>query len=404
LDDKVTQFNRSLNSELFSFIFKDLSNDNDWENKIKIESNKLQTMIDLTNGPLIKVALFRTDEGDHLLIIIHHLIVDGVSWRIILEDFDNLYKKHLNNEKLVLHGKTSSYKKWTDKLIEYTNGDNLKGEVEYWAKILNNKANVFISDFEVNEYKKSDCREIVFSLNKEYTDKLLKEVNNTFNTNINDILITSLGLAIKQLIREDKILISLEGHGRERISDDIDISRTVGWFTSIYPFMIDMTNSDDLTYQIKLVKEDMRKIPNKGIGYGILKYLSNGKYNDVIDFNNEPQVCFNYLGQLDQDMNTEIFNKSKILPENMVSKNSEKEYPIEFNSMVVDGVLKFTISFNGKEFTGNKISELAYEFEKKLIEVIDFCMKMENSEVTPSDLGDGNLSIEDLNNIYNLLS
>ena len=89
-----------------------------------------------------------------------------------------------------------------------------------------------------------------------------------------DILLTALGLTIKNWIGENNILINLEGHGREAIIENIDISRTIGWFTAFYPIVLDMKSSEDIIYLIKSIKESLRKIPNKGIGYGILKYCT----------------------------------------------------------------------------------------------------------------------------------
>ncbi|PFJ14079.1 condensation domain-containing protein, partial [Bacillus cereus] len=152
--------------------------------------------------------------------------------------------------------------------------------------------------------------------------------NRAYNTEINDILLTSLLLGAREITSENCIKINMEGHGREDILENVDISRTVGWFTTMYPVLIDLGNETDLATNIKMVKEILRKIPNKGIGFGILKYLSKEKY--LLNEQKAP-ISFNYLGELDQDINRREFSASKWSIGETVCKKINRNTSIEMN-------------------------------------------------------------------------
>ncbi|KAF6649084.1 condensation domain-containing protein, partial [Paenibacillus sp. EKM301P] len=132
------------------------------------------------------------------------------------------------------------------------------------------------------------------------TEQLLKQAHRAYNTDMNDLLLTALGLAIHRWAGIERVLVNLEGHGRESILPELDITRTVGWFTTQFPVVLDMNAGQDLSQRIKQVKEGLRRIPQKGIGYGMLRYLSAACEQER--FVTEPEISFNYLGQFDQDM------------------------------------------------------------------------------------------------------
>ena len=134
-DEKIIQYNRKWEEDLFSFEIHDLTDDENFIEKIGIEADRLQKSIDLAKGPLVVLGLFKTKEGDHLLIVIHHLVIDGVSWRILLEDFDTGYQKYMNNSKIEFLSKTDSYQKWAEELTAFANSEELLKEVSYWKNV-----------------------------------------------------------------------------------------------------------------------------------------------------------------------------------------------------------------------------------------------------------------------------
>ena len=354
---------------------------------------------------MVKLGLFKTSKGDHLLIVIHHLVIDGVSWRILFEDFNTAYKQAINKETIILPEKTHSFKAWSEKIQSYARSSQLLNEIDYWSKIENTKIESIPKDNEttVDDKVKNSAMSFMRLCTKD-TEKLLKNTNNAYNTEINDILLSALGLTIKEWTGENKVLINLEGHGREEIIPDINITRTVGWFTSHYPLILNVTETNDIGYYIKSVKEDMRKIPNKGIGYGILKYIKPKEYKKELEFKLNPQISFNYLGQFDEDINQDLFGTSEISAGTCMSEESQLMYYININGMVIHGELQLSFEYNKEQYNSDTIEKLAISYEKMLLKVINHCIEKEESEMTPSDFGCEKLSIEELEYIKSMIN
>ncbi|MDQ1353284.1 MAG: hypothetical protein QG657_3590, partial [Acidobacteriota bacterium] len=368
--------------------------------------NEVQGSIDLEKGPLMKLGLFHLDDGDRLLIVIHHLVIDGLSWRILLEDIAALYEQILAGEKMVLPPKTDSFKLWSEKLQDYTHHKTLLKEKPYWDRLESEIVPHIKKDFPVEEDIVKDTQEISVNLAEAETALLLNKVNRCYKTEIDDILLTALGMAIKKTFGHDRVLISLEGHGRENISQEIDISRTVGWFTTEYPVLMNVSYADDPGRQIKEIKETLRKIPNKGIGYGILKYLTPEEYKQEIDFRLKPQIIFNYLGQFEADVDRVAqISSFKLAGEslgNTQSLRNRRNYEIEVNGMTSGNRLSMTFSYNGRHFKPGTIAAFADNFELVLKHLIAYCSSKENIERTPSDFIYKGLTIERLQQLLDV--
>ncbi|MCP4147041.1 MAG: non-ribosomal peptide synthetase, partial [bacterium] len=180
--------------------------------------------------------------------------------------------------------KTDSFKYWSEKTKQYAAGKygkKLFKELKYWETIENSEIKPLPVDRRIDKEKRKRkyYDSVSMNLDKTETGNLFNKVNWVYSTEINDILLAALALALKEWNQMDKILINLEGHGREPIIEDVDINRTVGWFTSQYPVLLDLYHvpgdkPDNLSNTVKSVKETLRRIPNKGINYGVLKYLT----------------------------------------------------------------------------------------------------------------------------------
>jgi len=400
----LVQFNRGLEGELYSLEIVDVRDCNNCREIIAKEADRIQKSIDLYHGPLVKLALFKTSAGDHLLIVIHHLIIDGVSWRIILQDLFNGYIQVLHDEEIKFANKTNSFKDWSDGLAVYANSRELLNEIEYWIKLEETVVKPLPKDKAVQERRSGDNGYIQINLTERETETLLKQVNSAYNTEVNDILLTALGLTIKEWTREGRVLVNLEGHGRERIIKDIDISRTVGWFTAQYPVILDMSGDQNLAYKIKSVKESMRQIPNKGIGYGILKYQTLPEKKESLMFNLKPEINFNYLGQFDGDVNTELFTISGIPTGKSISPYMENLYAIDINGMVTKGRLLLNFTYHKGEYENDTVMKIAELFKKNLLRVIDHCAELDSTEMTPSDFTLKSITLEDLEDLEDVCS
>ena len=301
----------------FSLEICDLKGKGDQMELLADRSKELQESISLANGPLMKLLLFRLDDGDKLLIVVHHLVIDTVSWRILIQDIDLLFSKIGRNEPTDLPPKTASYKTWAEGLEMFAKNKDLTEEREYWNKILDEKVNLQ-TDYPYDGNFERDVVAESFNLNEEYTDFLLTKAHRAFKTDVNDVLLTSLGLALKDAMKRDKTLIALERHGREE-SLNIDCSRTVGWFTSIFLFLLTVEGDGDWRQSLVRTKEELRNIPNNGIGYALLNHDRNGEAKAVFDA--RPDICFNYLGQFDSDLHCSSFEVLSEFAENRHGKD-----------------------------------------------------------------------------------
>jgi non-ribosomal peptide synthase protein (TIGR01720 family) len=236
-------------------------------------------------------------------------------------------------------------------------------------------------------------------------------VNDAFGTEINDILLTALGLAVQEQYGHDRLLIAQEGHGREDILKDVDINRTVGWFTSRYPVVIDFslhsstsrpmqTRADDiLARQIKEVKETLRRVPNKGVGYGILKYLTAPENKAEIQFRLKPQINFNYLGQFDADVEHMSFEPARESAGRNAHPNENNAYQLSVNGILAQNQLGISISYSKEQFKKETIESLLECYKAKLSHVIAYCSDRRKKEITPSDLTYSELSIDAVESI-----
>lgn len=188
----------------------------------------------------------------------------------------------------------------------------------------------------------------------------------------------------------------MEGHGREEIIEGVDISRTVGWFTSQYPIILDMSYSKDTASQIKEIKENLRHIPKNGIGYSILKYLGDSDVKNSIGFNLEPEISFNYLGQFEEEITSEGFDISSLSVGQVVRGNSETLYSIDISGIIAEGKLNMSFKYNEEEYCERTILNMAEIYIKKLKEIIRHCLSKNDTELTPMDLGAKEISIGEL--------
>ncbi|NKQ18771.1 MupA/Atu3671 family FMN-dependent luciferase-like monooxygenase [Brevibacillus laterosporus] len=393
--EQVIQNIRGLTDWLFDYTLIDFRGKHVTPDTLEAEASNIQAGFDLSTGPLMAIGHFKTDHGDHLLIAIHHLVVDGISWRILLEDLASGYMQVLNGEAIYFQDKTDSFKEWSTELHVYANSQTLRKESSYWEQLANVPMVSLPQDHIVIDDCMQDSKTLTMHLNPEETNHLLKEVHHTYNTEINDILLTALALTMREWTGESRTFIHLEGHGREPISENIDISRTVGWFTSLYPVLLE-TKEEDIAYHIKYTKEYLRKVPNKGIGYGILRYLTSADKGEASHLIIKPQIMFNYLGQFDQDISTDAFKISPYSTGPTLSHKVERQYNFEIVGIIQDSSLRLHFEYNQNMYDSSTVQNIIALYKKHLLEIINHCLNKEGKEITPSDVGNDTLSIEEL--------
>jgi FkbH-like protein/non-ribosomal peptide synthase protein (TIGR01720 family) len=399
---RVVQVNRDLAGELFDLKVVNLAGVDDFFSAIEDGANQIQSSIDITCGPLVKLGLFQTIEGDHLLIAIHHLVVDGVSWRIIFEDLAMGYAQSRETGEIELAAKTGSFREWARKLQIFAESKRVLREREYWQAIGAVKVAPLRKDSQADRNRMKDSRTLTLSLSETETELLIRQVNRAYNTDVNEILLVALSRALQKWTGGDRFLINLESHGREEIGDGVDVTRTVGWFTCQYPVLLDLSKSGDPGYQIKSIKESLRRIPNKGIGYGVLKYLAAADPARPFPGNLNPEINFNYLGRFDRDLNTEVFALSPYPAGETVAPENERQFTLDINSLIRSEQLTLSFNFNMHQYQESTVKKLLVYYRESLGEIIGHCLAKSESEKTPADLG-STISLGELEKVTGLI-
>ncbi|MDZ7307314.1 MAG: amino acid adenylation domain-containing protein [candidate division KSB1 bacterium] len=263
---------------------------------------KQQAGLDLAHGPLLHVTYFDlgASRPGRLLIVIHHLAVDGVSWRILLEDLQSAYARFAAGAAVSLPPKTTSFQQWAERLIEHARSPALLAELPFWVNALAGEAVPLPRDFAAGENDEASAEEIAVALDAAETTALLQELPQAQRTHINEILLAALLKTFGRWTGRRSLLVELEGHGREDIFPDLDVSRTVGWFTTTFPVRLEAGSAATPVAVLQNVKEQLRRVPQHGIGFGILRYLGEAAVREQLAALPQPEISFNYLGQIDQ--------------------------------------------------------------------------------------------------------
>ncbi|MEM9917820.1 MAG: amino acid adenylation domain-containing protein [Bacteroidota bacterium] len=356
---------------------------------------------DLENGPLFKAVRFQLSKADHCLIVVHHLVMDGVSWRILLEDFSRLYESNQPTTD-VLPLKSNSFKDWMVACKDYANGFQQEREIVYWESMEQRKVHPLFPNWIGVPCPVSQLEKTTVKFSEALTNNLLRESNQAYNTQSNDLLLAALNLSLHAWRGADAVVYSMEGHGREPIISDFDISRTIGWFTTLYP-MVMATDFSEISMAIRKTKENIRQVPQNGIGYGLLQYLAEKNKRGELQFDRRPEIRFNYLGSFDQVGTNEIFGISELETGLQESLLNSRDVPLLVEGFVLDGCLNIRMVYDTALLTETEMETLTHIFQENLRAVVAHCQGKEATIYTPSDLGEEDLSLDELDAIMSMV-
>lgn len=386
------------NKKVCSFILEefDLSRNKDLENNwITNQCIKLQNSLNIEKGPVLAVGLFNyhPDGQQRVLIAIHHLLVDGISWRILLEDLLNIYDQLLQFQAVKFLPKSDHYGNWVKALYKYAKQEGTQSQKVYWEGISQQS----------NQQKKQEINLIqdqehyALNVSENITLGILQDLPTHYPLHINDILLAALAFSLYKHSKNYEFLIDMEGHGREECIGSVDVTRTIGWFTSIFPVCLRVPSlfqeKDDSKWSELMlsIKQEMRKVPDKGIGYGVLRYLTNETTKKQLS-NNKTLVLFNYLGQFDlvsKHQGTWSFASES--PGNPIGTDyfgsqNYSRYPLEVNALVAQGVLHVNFNYNKQKFSKEEIKFLASCYNKALEKFVILGRKLSLANLyLPSD-------------------
>ena len=344
-----------------------------------------QRSLDLQHGPLLRALLVDGPEGQQrLLIAIHHLVVDGVSWRVLLEDLQTVYRQLSDGQAVSLPAKTSALRDWASRLQAYAGSESLREELRVWQHQLAGPAVALPVDRPRGSLRNRDADTVSVRLDAEHTRQLLQQAPSAYRTQVNDLLLTALARVLCRWSGHASALIQLEGHGRESLFDDVDLTRSVGWFTSAYPLRL--TPQAEQGDSIKAIKEQLRGVPHKGLGYGVLRYLADDLIKQTMAALPSAEITFNYLGQFDQSFGSDaLFHP---LDESAgIAHDPDAPLPntLSVDSQVYGGELVLRWTFSRERHDQHTIRELAEAYVAELQSLVAHCLKDDAGGLTPSD-------------------
>ncbi|ALY63905.1 non-ribosomal peptide synthase/polyketide synthase [Pseudomonas aeruginosa] len=350
-------------------------------------ADEVQRSLDLADGPLLRALLATFDDGSQrLLLVIHHLVVDGVSWRILFEDLQTAYRQLLAGQAVELPAKTSAFRDWAERLQAFAGDGGLDGELAYWQGQLQGASSDLPCLDPLGDQSNRHARSVSCGLDAEATRQLLQEAPAAYRTQVNDLLLTALARVICRWTGQVDALIQLEGHGREELFAEIDLTRTVGWFTSLFPLRL--TPAEGIAASIKGIKEQLRAVPNKGIGFGALRYLGSAASQAALAGLPVPRITFNYLGQFDGSFAMDegaLFVPAGERAGDDQSPDAPLANWLALNGRIYGGELRIDWSFSGERFETTSIQRLADAYRDELLALIAHCRVAEGQGLTPSD-------------------
>jgi amino acid adenylation domain-containing protein/non-ribosomal peptide synthase protein (TIGR01720 family) len=367
---------------------------------------RAQSSLSLSDGPLVRAVLF--DPGPaavrRLFLVIHHLVVDGVSWRILLEDLQTACALQLRGEAIELPPKTTSFQQWSRRLAGHVESGALDDQRDFWTAVASVPAPPLPVDFELGPNTIASMEQVSVALDAPRTRALLHDSAQAYRTEINDLLLAALARTVARWTGQQRVCFDLEGHGREEVLDGVDVSRTVGWFTSMFPVSLLLEPGDNSGELVVSVKEQLRAIPGRGLGYGLLRYLSPDlAVRARLTPSVPPGIAFNYLGQLDQALSPPAllgFAPEAVGPDQ--SPRAPRSHLLHFNGVVQQGQLQLHLGFSRNFHRRETVEALARQCCDALAELVEHCSSPAAGGYTPSDFPLAQIDQATLNRVLEL--
>lgn len=364
---------------------------------IEEKAIELQKNHDLSKAGLFQAMFIKCKQGskNKMLLIAHHLLIDSISWQILVSDLESICLQLSRDEAIALSSKTTSYRQWGNHLTQLSTSGQFDDEKEFWKEqTIAEKIPVhFDSNFPILE---ESIQTIALKIDSATTENLVKNSNETYHTKTEELLLTALMFGFEKWANISSLCLGLERHGRKY--SKLDLSTTVGWFTTYFPISLKIEDGTNLRSGIISIKEKLRSIPNEGIGYGVLRYL---KKNDGLT--QRPPVIFNFLGN-QKPFESSVLGQGKFISKGVRSAGSERYHLLEINAFIEEQQLNLLFSYSEQFHKPESIQSLIEFFEKALRQVIEHCQIRETSEYTPSDFPEADLNQDDLDNLLNQIN
>jgi amino acid adenylation domain-containing protein/non-ribosomal peptide synthase protein (TIGR01720 family) len=372
--------------EAVAWVVEDLRAAGDPLQEMKRLSAREQTAFSLDAGALFRAALFQLPDADRLLLIAHHLVVDGVTWQILLEDLAAAL------EGADLLEPTESVAAWSAALQHAASEPGTLAELPYWQAMDADGDNPVFGD--AGLYR--DATEETIEWSASDTADLLRRAPSAYQTNAGELLLAATARALGRWTGGTRMQIVLEGHGRDGVSG-VDVSRTAGWFTSLYPFMLDLEDAP-VGRRIRQIKEDVRRVPRGGVGYGLLRYLSDAPGASQLQA--RPPVSFNYLGEFRGAASGGGFSLCDDPIASSASPAGPRPFALEVAAIVVENRLRLSLIYAAPHLESSRVRTLRTLLDEELRRVVEHCINREVTELTPADLTHKGLTLDELDDLF----
>ena len=339
----------------------------------------LQGSLDLEHGPIIRVARITLDASrtSQLLIIAHHLAVDMVSWRILVEDMRLALRHATEGTPIELPRKTASFKSWAERLLSLAASAATREELSAWLDDHDGtKAVRLPTDFLHDEASNTveSRRELAVELDPAYTRTLLQAAPRAYRAQVPELLLAALLVALKEWTGDPTVVIDVEGHGRDLLGDELDVSLTVGWFTTIAPVRFRLDTPSDAGAAVEAVTRCLQALPHRGATYGLLRHLiTDSSVRERLAARDTAQIAFNYLGQFNSADGVDP--TSQLSPRNTGgptrSARGRRRHLIDIDGGVVRGRLVMHWTFSQAFHRRGTIERVAHRFITALQRILD---------------------------------
>ncbi len=346
---------------------------------------------DLAAGPLIRFVVGRQGTGRpaRLAVVAHHLVMDGVSLRVLMEDLATAYEQITAGGRAELGPKGTSVRQWAERLAAHTAAGGFAEEIPYWRAVGEQAVATLPVDLPGGRNTVATQASVSLALTPAQTEAVLQQGSALYRTQANDVLLTALARTLRVWTGHDRVAVTLEGHGREELFPDTDLTRTVGWFTSLHPIALALPEpaGDDpdggWADAVKCVKEQLRAVPQRGIGYGALRHLADAPVGRL-----DPLVSFNYHGQFDVSGDEDeagLFGAALPSVGGEHAPAERRTHLLDVVGAVQDGQLVFSWLYSADTYREETVRGLAESFAAELAAFAEHCARPGAGGCTPSD-------------------
>jgi non-ribosomal peptide synthase protein (TIGR01720 family) len=355
----------------------------DQDQRVDRLTGQLQAALDLSQGPIMRMAWFDLgrERPGRLVVIVHHLAIDNVSWPFLMEDFLTAYRQRRSGQAVRLQPKTTSFKQWAERLQRFAASDELRQELPYWLDPRRNAMARLPRDHAGGGLDKAATQNAFVQLDDADTELLLRTALRVLKVQINDVLLTALGTALCRWTGNNQVIVNVEGHGREDLGADTNVSRTVGWFASFYPALLDIDVDAPVETTLAATRDRLQQISHHGLGYSVLRYLSpEDNIRDALAQLPDAEIALNYTGQQLRDgddrgqrergaTDAQAGGQKEGQIRLSESGQGSRRHAIEIVGGVVGGQLSMRWAYSSDQYEAATIERLAADFIDVLREI-----------------------------------